>query len=156
MLKIKSEKLKETIEQKYNEGYKYLTKITAVDYNDHLEVLYFIRNIENSDEEVVRADLPTKNPTVKTVIDLYLAADWYERELSEMFGIKINGRNAKRLLLEKWDGKDPPMLKKFVWSKPYEGMKDVVKWADKYKDDPKEGDGKDDKQRTIKINKPFM
>jgi len=151
-LKINSEKLRETLEKMHREGYKYLVKLTAVDYTDRIEVLYFIRNLDNSKEETVRFDLSTKNPHIPTVLDLYLAADWYERELSEMFGIKIDGRNAKRLLLEKWDGKDPPMRKSFIWSKPYEGMKDAVKWAEKYKDDK---DKKDGGQNVIRIGKPL-
>ncbi|MDE1850808.1 MAG: NADH-quinone oxidoreductase subunit C [Candidatus Micrarchaeota archaeon] len=152
MLKINSEKFRETLEQKYKEGYKYLVKITAVDYNDRIEVLYFVRNLDNSGEETIRFDLSTKNPHVPTVLDLYLAADWYERELSEMFGIKIDGRKARRLLLEKWDGKDPPMRKSFVWSKPYEGMKDEVKWAERYREGDKKEDGD---QNVIRIGKPL-
>ncbi|MDE1804995.1 MAG: NADH-quinone oxidoreductase subunit C [Candidatus Micrarchaeota archaeon] len=151
-MKINSEKFRETIEQKHRDGYKYLVKITAVDYTDRIEALYFIRNLDNGKEETIRFDLSTKNPHIPTVLDLYLAADWYERELSEMFGIKIDGRRAKRLLLEKWDGKDPPMRKSFIWSKPYEGMKDEVKWADKYKDDQ---DRKDGGQNVIRIGKPL-
>ena len=121
-MKIRSEQLREIIDQKYDEGYTYLVKITAVDYSDHLEMLYFIRNFEKNLDEVIRFDLATKSPSVPTVIDLFLAADWYEREVSEMFGIKIEGRKAKRLLLEKWDGKDAPLRKSFVWGKPYESM----------------------------------
>ncbi|MDE1827668.1 MAG: NADH-quinone oxidoreductase subunit C [Candidatus Micrarchaeota archaeon] len=151
-MKINSEKLRETLEKMHRDGYKYLVKLTAVDYTDRIEVLYFIRNMDNGKEEIVRFDLSTKNPHIPTVLDLYLAADWYERELSEMFGIKIEGRNAKRLLLEKWDGKDPPMRKSFIWSKPYEGMKDEVKWAEKYKDDK---DKKDGDQNVIRIGKPL-
>ncbi len=133
-MKIKSDEFRESIEKKYGEGYRYLTKITAVDYGDHLEALYFIRNFDNNQEETIRFDLPSKNPKVKTIIDIYAAADWYERELSEMFGIEIIGRRARRLLLEKWDGRDPPLRKSFIWNKPYEGMEEVVRWADKYKE----------------------
>ncbi len=56
---------------------------------------------------------------VSTVMHVYPAADWHERELSEMFGVEIAGRKAERLLLEKWNGSDAPLRKSFVWGKPY-------------------------------------
>ena len=49
------------------------------------------------------------------MIGVYKAADWHERELSEMFGIEIKGRKVKRLLLEKWNGVDAPLRKSFAW-----------------------------------------
>lgn len=133
-MKIKSEELLETIETKKREGYSYLVKITAVDYKDRLEAIYFLRNLENSKEEDIRVDLPSKNPTLPSLMHIFMAADWYERELSEMFDIRITGRNAKRLLLEKWDGKEGPLKKSFVWGKPYEGMEEAVKFAEKYEE----------------------
>ncbi|MDE1847276.1 MAG: NADH-quinone oxidoreductase subunit C, partial [Candidatus Micrarchaeota archaeon] len=147
--------LRETIDTKYDEGYTYLVKITAADYSDHLELLYFIRNFEKNDDELIRFDLSGKELHVPTVIDIFAAADWYERELSEMFGIKIDGRDAKRLLLEKWDGKDAPLRKSFVWAAPYESMKDPVKFNPTYEKGGK-GAAKDEKQNVIKIDKPFM
>lgn len=133
-MRIKSEELLETIETKKREGYTYLVKITAVDYKDRFEAIYFLRNLDNSKEEDIRVDLPAKNPTLPSLLHIFMAADWYERELSEMFDIKITGRDAKRLLLEKWDGKQGPLKKSFVWGKPYEGMEDPVKFAKKYEE----------------------
>ena len=126
LLKIESSKLNETLASKVQEGYNYLVKITAVDYTDRIEVLYFIRNLEENSDEVVRFDLDPKAPAVNTVMHMYQAADWYERELSEMFGIKIIGRDAKRLLLEKWDGKDAPLRKSFEWGKPYQSVDNPI------------------------------
>ncbi|MDE1847284.1 MAG: NADH-quinone oxidoreductase subunit C, partial [Candidatus Micrarchaeota archaeon] len=137
--------LRETIDTKYDEGYTYLVKITAADYTDHLEVLYFIRNFEKNDDEIIRFDLSVKDLRVPTVIDIFTAADWYERELGEMFGIKIEGRDAKRLLLEKWDGKDAPLRKSFAWAAPYESMKDDVTFVPRKKG-----------QRVTKVDAPFM
>lgn len=120
-MKVKKEDLLKALEEKAKEGYNYLVKITAVDYIDHIEVVYFIRDIENKKEENIRVDIDEKEGLMlPTVIKIYRAADYYERELSEMFGIKILGRDAKRLLLEKWDGLDAPLRKKFEWGSKYE------------------------------------
>lgn len=99
-------------------GFDYLKKITAVDYSDHLEVLYILYSISEKQNEVIKVKLPAGDPKIESVMGLYKAADWYEREMSEMFGIKITGRKAKRLLLEKWNGTDPPLRKSFVWGNP--------------------------------------
>lgn len=99
-------------------GYDYLKKITAVDYSDRLEVVYILYSTSDKREEVVKASIPPENPSIDTVMHIYRAADWYERELSEMFGIKIKGRKTKRLLLEKWNGSEAPLRKSFVWGNP--------------------------------------
>jgi NADH:ubiquinone oxidoreductase subunit C len=75
-------------------------------------------NTTDRKEEIITTRLDQNNPSVRTIIHLYRAADWYERELSEMFGIKIEGRKAKRLLLEKWNGSEYPLRKSFVWGNP--------------------------------------
>ena len=118
MLEIQSEALVKTLEEMKIRGYSYLKKITAVDYNDHLEVVYVIYDVYNKKEETIIAKLPGDHPKISTVMQFYKAADWYERELSEMFGIKIIGRKTKRLLLEKWNGTEAPLRKSFVWGNP--------------------------------------
>lgn len=119
-MKIEREQLKEKLAEMKKAGFDYLEKITAVDYSDHLDVIYMLENIEESKEEIVEVTMPADDAWVPSVMKLFLAADWYEREMSEMFGINIVGRNAERLLLEKWDGKKPPLRKSFQWRMPYE------------------------------------
>jgi len=104
-----------TLEGKKQEGYSYLKKITAVDHGASLEAVYIIYNPSAHAEEVVRVKLDAAKPSVPTVIGIYAAADWNERELAEMFGIEVKGRKAKRLLLEKWNGADAPLRKSFAW-----------------------------------------
>ncbi len=101
-----------------NEGFDYLKGITAVDYNDHLEVVYILFNTKSKKQEIITVNLKGEN-SIHSVIKLYRSADWLERELSEMFGIEILGRKAPRLLLEKWNGVDPPLRKSFAWGKDY-------------------------------------
>ena len=117
-LKINKEELIEKLRELSSKGYNYLVKITAVDYIDHLEVIYFIRNMQNKKEENVRLDLKN-GESLPTILEIYKAADYYERELSEMFGIAIEGREVKRLLLEKWDGLEAPLRKSFQWGSEY-------------------------------------
>ncbi len=118
MQEIKSEALVKTLGKLKAGGYDYLKKITAVDYPDRVQVVYILYNIEKKNEEIVSVNLPAESPEIETAIGIFRAADWYERELSEMFGIKIKGRKAKRLLLEKWNGSEAPLRKSFKWGDP--------------------------------------
>ncbi len=123
-MEIQREMLVKISEELKSKGFNYLKFITAIDYNDHLEVIYSFYNISINKDEMVTIKLQTdksgKNrPELDTIIKAYPSADWFERELSEMFDIKINGRKTSRLLLENWNGTDPPMRKSFVWGREY-------------------------------------
>ncbi len=100
-------------------GYTYLVKITAVDYKDHVDALYFLRDISKGNDAILEISLDPKDLWVPTIIKEHTSADWYEREMSEMFDIEIKNRGAPRLLLEKWDGKSGPLRKSFAWGEDY-------------------------------------
>ncbi|MGC9037300.1 MAG: NADH-quinone oxidoreductase subunit C [Candidatus Micrarchaeia archaeon] len=121
-MKVESKVLLKTAEEMKNKGFSYLVKITAVDNISSLVVLYFLRNIDTGEEETLEVELHPVDASIPSIMHIYKAADWYERELKEMFGIEITGRNAPRLLLEKWNGIEPPLRKNFEWGKPYKAM----------------------------------
>ncbi len=122
MQEIQKEALVQTLEN-MKKRYDYLKNITAVDYPDGLEVVYVLYSTVSKEQELVKVKLPHENPNIESVVGVYPAADWHERELFEMFGIKILGRKVGRLLLEKWNGVDPPLLKSFEWGKDYRKIK---------------------------------
>ncbi len=119
---MKSERsdLLDTIKSMKMQGFDYIVKITAADYISNLEVIYFLRNTEKNEDFTVEIDLDPSDLWIPTIMKIHKSADWYEREMSEMFGIEIRGRKAGRLLLEKWDGKPNPLRKNFIWGEPYE------------------------------------
>jgi len=119
-LKIERGKLIETLKELKGKGYKYLVKIAGVDNINSISVLYFVRDIDSNKEEVVEVELDPNDTALPSVEEVYKAADWYERTLYEMFGIEIKGRQIRRLLLEKWNGKGAPLRKNFEWGAPYE------------------------------------
>ena len=119
-MKIKREELLQKLKELKKSGYAYFVKLTAVDYEKHLELIYIMRDIEKNDDQTLEVEVDPSDAWVHTVVDIYKAADWYERELREMFGVEIKGRHAERLLLEKWNGKAAPLRKNFTWNAPYE------------------------------------
>jgi NADH:ubiquinone oxidoreductase subunit C len=118
-LKVDRDALLGTISKMKSEGWEFLVKITAVDYKDHVDVLYIIRDLAKSKDEILEVTLQPTDLWLPTIFNIHQSADWYERELSEMFGVEIKGRLVPRLFLEKWDGIDPPLRKSFVWDSTY-------------------------------------
>ena len=104
-------------------GFSYLKAITAVDYKDHLEAVYILYDVKGKRQEVLKVILPSENPEIQTILKVYPAADWFERELYEMFGIMVTGRQIKKLLLEEWNGVDAPLRKSFVWGAQYKKVR---------------------------------
>ena len=101
-------------------GFSYLLKITAVDYVERISIVYLLRDLASGRDEAVEVDIAPTDAWVPSVAGIYRAADWYEREMSEMFGIEVRGMRAGRLLLEKWNGRPAPLRKNFAWGGAYE------------------------------------
>ncbi|MGQ9920011.1 MAG: NADH-quinone oxidoreductase subunit C [Desulfobacca sp.] len=93
----------------------FLESLTALDLREAFEVVYHFASYEELCRTVVHVPLPigTEMPTISAV---YPGADWFEREVFEMFGIIFRGHpNLKNLILPE-DADFHPLLKDFVAS----------------------------------------
>ena len=99
--------------------------ISGVDYMDYMEVCYMLTNY---DPNAVR-DLILKvkitdrvNPTVDSIVKIYAGANFQEREVYDMFGIKFNNHPDLRRILcpDDWEGF--PLRKDYIAQKYYNGM----------------------------------
>lgn len=94
------------------QGFGHLSTMTAVDVNDHLEVLYHL-----SDGTVslsLRVLVPKDQPVLPSAVDLVPGAVLYEREVHELFGIVFEGHPGLQPLLlpDGWPEGLYPMRKK--------------------------------------------
>lgn len=87
-------------------GIDMLIDITSVDLleyqgaKDRFEVVYCLLNTESGERLTVSVYLNEPDLKVASVYPLWKAADWLEREVYDMFGIRFEGHpNLKRLLL---------------------------------------------------------
>jgi NADH-quinone oxidoreductase subunit C len=82
----------------------YLSAITAVDYLDYFEVNYLLTSLRRNHSLVVKTRCyGRENPSLPSVVSLWQSADFQEREIYDLFGIRFNGHpNLKRIVL--WDG----------------------------------------------------
>ena len=82
----------------------YLNFITAVDYYDHFEVVYMLSSLEHNHSLVMKARCDEReNPALPSVTGLWQGADFQEREIYDLMGIRFEGHpNMKRIFL--WEG----------------------------------------------------
>lgn len=89
-------------------GYEKLTDLTAVDYlqpEKSSEVIYFLQNPQN----LLRLRLIVnvkRHEKIPSIVSLWRGADWYERELFDLFGIEFQDRTTtERILMpDDWHG----------------------------------------------------
>jgi len=93
-----------------------LNFITAIDWiaSNEIELVYNLLSTRTQDKLVLKVRVPRENGSVATVSDLYRAAEWHERETSELFGIRFDGHPDPRPLLLPEDFKGFPLKKDFT------------------------------------------
>ncbi len=95
--------------------FNFLNFITAVDYYDHFEVVYLLSSLKHNHSLVVKTRCyDRENPSLPSAVGLWQGADFQEREIYDLFGIRFEGHpNLKRIFL--WEGfEGHPLRKDFV------------------------------------------
>ena len=100
------------------ERYDYLVDVTAVEYRDRereLEVVYQLRSIPRNADLRVKILLPPDGALeVDSVVDLWQGANWLEREVWDMFGIRFAGHpDLRRILMWETYDEGHPLRKDF-------------------------------------------
>lgn len=88
------------------EGFEYLSFITAVDYQDKLTVRYQVHSINSGEERIFKVSLDRSNAVLPSITQIYKGANWHEREIYDLFGVNFTGHpDLRRILLpEYWEG----------------------------------------------------
>lgn len=93
---------------KSESGFTMLADLTAVDYpkkEKRFEVIYQLYSFSRNERLRVKAPLGD-GETIESVVPVWGVADWLEREVFDMFGIRFEHHpNLRRILLpEEWHG----------------------------------------------------
>ena len=98
-------------------GFEMLSALTAVDYwpeeQPRFHVIYEFTSVSKNLHLEIRVPVPGINPTLPTVSHLYRNANWRERELWDMFGIKAQGHPDLRRILMPADWEGHPLRKDY-------------------------------------------
>lgn len=102
-----------------------LQVISGVDYVEYIEVCYMLAHFDVNDprEMILKVKLTDRvAPALDSIVSVYAAANFQERECYDMFGVKFNGHPDHRRILcpDDWDGF--PLRKDYVTQKYYNGM----------------------------------
>lgn len=115
---VTPEKLLALAEKLRNEEameFDYMFCLTCIDYPEHLMMVYHLRSMNHKHEMVLKARIDNKeNPTVDTLCNIWRTAEYHEREVFDLFGVKFNNHpDLRRILLDE-DWKGYPLRKDYV------------------------------------------
>jgi len=98
-------------------GFDLLSAITASDYwpeeNPRFHLCYRFTSIPNQLSLNVRVPIPAITPSAPTLETVYHNANWQEREVYDMFGIKFEGHSDLRRILMPHDWEGHPLRKDY-------------------------------------------
>ena len=99
--------------------------ISGVDYTEYLEVVYVFAkyDAENPSQFMLKVRTTDRvNGNLDSIVDLYPAANFQERECYDMLGVKFNNHPDHRRILcpDDWEGF--PLRKDYVAQKNYRDM----------------------------------
>jgi NADH-quinone oxidoreductase subunit C len=102
--------------------FNYLSDITAVDWypsDPRFEVVYHLFSIAKKERVRLKVRLSGDSPSIESVTSVWPGANYFEREVFDLFGIRFNGHPYLRRLLmpEDWEGS--PLRKDY----PVEGYR---------------------------------
>jgi NADH-quinone oxidoreductase subunit C/D len=93
--------------------YRMLYDLTAIDERNRrhrvpslvgdFTVVYQLFSFERNEYVRIKTALTGEFPSIRTITNLWPSANWYERELWDMFGINVEGHpHLRRLLMPSW------------------------------------------------------
>ena len=102
--------------------FNYLSDVTCVDWypsEPRFEVVYHLLSISHRERLRLKVRLDGANPAVDTVTSVWPSANYFEREVYDLFGVRFTGHPYLRRLLmpEDWEG--APLRKDY----PVEGYR---------------------------------
>jgi len=103
-----------------SQRFEMLVDITAVDriaQNGTLEVVYQLRNLSQNVRLMVKTRVAADRPVVPSVSGLWRSANWAEREVWDMFGVRFEGHPDLRRILMYKEFVGHPLRKEYPYNK---------------------------------------
>jgi NADH-quinone oxidoreductase subunit C len=98
-------------------GFNLLESETAVDYwpeNDpRFHIIYQLLSVQRKERLGLRVEVPGRDPALPTIEGVYPNANWFEREIWDMFGVRFNGHSDLRRILMPFEWEGHPLRKDY-------------------------------------------
>ncbi len=95
-------------------NFEHISCISGVDWVEHLANVYHILSYQHGCIIQVRVDIPSDDPSVPTVSDIWKGALYHEREAFDLLGIDFEGHPDLRRILLPEDFKFHPLRKDYT------------------------------------------
>lgn len=101
-LKTISQQLRTTKDLNFD----YLFCLTCVDWKTHLTMVYHFTSTIHRHVLVIKSKLDRINPEIETVSDIWRTAEFHEREVYDLFGVRfLHHPDLRRLFMtDEWKG----------------------------------------------------
>ena len=84
-------------------GYNFLEDVTAVDWlpaEPRYQISYHIVSHSLKERVRLRAFVASIDPSIDSIVPVWVSADFYEREVFDLFGVRFNGHpNLRRIMM---------------------------------------------------------
>ena len=98
-------------------GFDLLSDETAVDYwpaeEPRFHIIYQLTSISHNLRLTLRVPIPGRDPVLPTMEGIYPNANWHEREIWDMFGVRFSGHSDLRRILMPADWEGHPLRKDY-------------------------------------------
>jgi NADH-quinone oxidoreductase subunit C len=90
-------------------AFNFLSDVTGVDrfpIEPRFELNYHLLSLSARHTVCLRVRVPGDDPVVQSVVPVWPTANWHEREIFDLFGIRFDGHpNLKRIMMpDDWEG----------------------------------------------------
>jgi NADH-quinone oxidoreductase subunit C len=111
--------------------YAVLLDLTCVDFasaEGRFELVYHLYSLSRNVRLRLKASVPAADPAVETLVGLWKNAEWLEREVYDMFGVRFDGHPYLQRLLTYEGFEGHPLRKSYPWrlGQPRIPIKDEV------------------------------
>ena len=89
--------------------FNYFCDVTAVDWypsQPRFEIVYHLLSIPKKERVRLKARLADESPVIESVTSVWPAANYFEREVFDLFGVRFTGHpNLERIMMpDNWEG----------------------------------------------------
>ena len=101
--------------------FNFLMDLTAVDYlnrkDDRFEIIYHLYSLKHNGRIRVKIPVSENDCSINSIWTLWKTANWYEREVWDLYGIKFDGHPDMRRILLYEEFKGHPLRKDYPVNK---------------------------------------
>lgn len=94
-------------------NFDYLFCLTCVDWKTHFTTVYHLTSTDHRQSIVIKAKIDRNDPLIETVSDIWKTAEFHEREVYDLFGVRFKNHPDLRRLILTDDFEGFPLRKDF-------------------------------------------